>query len=125
MNYKTPWLAVNLSMLFPGLGQIYAGEKFKGLTLIFLEIILILIAFWSLLSANGNTIIGWSLLLLSVLVYMLNLFDTHFCMKKIMGDELIEDIPRHHKDAWYAVCLNQIFPGVGHIYIKQITLGFM
>ncbi|GEM_PF-4770486 len=28
---KEPWLAVNLSRVFPGLGQIYAGKVTRGL----------------------------------------------------------------------------------------------
>jgi signal peptidase I len=30
MANKKPWLAVNLSHLFPGVGQIYAGDKNKA-----------------------------------------------------------------------------------------------
>jgi signal peptidase I len=30
MYNKEPWLAVNLSKIFPGLGQIYSGKKQKG-----------------------------------------------------------------------------------------------
>ncbi len=27
---KEPWLAVNLSMVFPGIGQIYSGNALRG-----------------------------------------------------------------------------------------------
>ena len=49
---KEPWLAVNLSMLFPGLGQIYAGKKFRGLFLLVIQVILIGIAIWSIFSSS-------------------------------------------------------------------------
>jgi TM2 domain-containing membrane protein YozV len=31
---KEPWLAVNLSMFFPGIGQIYSGNVRRGIVLI-------------------------------------------------------------------------------------------
>jgi signal peptidase I len=34
ISNKEPWLAVNLSMFFPGIGQIYAGKIFRGSILI-------------------------------------------------------------------------------------------
>jgi signal peptidase I len=30
MSNKEPWLAVNLSRLLPGIGQIYSGKRLKG-----------------------------------------------------------------------------------------------
>jgi signal peptidase I len=30
LSGKEPWLAVNLSMIFPGIGQIYSGNALRG-----------------------------------------------------------------------------------------------
>lgn len=37
---KEPWLAVNLSMFFPGIGQIYAGKVLRGVFFIVAQILL-------------------------------------------------------------------------------------
>jgi signal peptidase I len=124
MTPKTPWLAVNLSMLFPGIGQLFSGEFAKGIGLIIIAINLIFLTFWSLFSPQGNTLVGWGCFLMFIFIYVLNLFDAHYCIKMQMGDELIENIPRYNKDAWYSVILNQIFPGVGHLYIQQYVWAF-
>ncbi len=57
MSNKEPWLAVNLSSLFPGIGQIYSGKKLKGYFLIFFYIALYIIGLWQILSPPGNVFI--------------------------------------------------------------------
>ena len=40
MNKKEPWLAVILSSIFPGIGQIYSGKKIKGIIIILVLLLL-------------------------------------------------------------------------------------
>jgi signal peptidase I len=72
-----PWLAVNLSMFFPGIGQLYAGERLRGLGFICSQVVVIAIASWSIFSPSGNTVTGLSFLFLSAIIYIFNLFDAY------------------------------------------------
>ena len=118
-----PWLAVNLSMFFPGIGQLYAGETLKGLGFISSQIVVIAIAFWSIFSATGNTVTGLCSLLLAGIIYVLNLFDAYACVNKQLNVQLSEKIPRTIKDPWFAAFLSRILPGLGHLYIEKAIIG--
>lgn len=114
-----PWLAVNLSMFFPGIGQLYAGEKWKGLGFIGSAGVLIAIAFWSIFSSSGNTVTGLSCVVLFLMIYVLSLFDAFNCVNKQLNSQILEKIPRNNKDPWFAVFLSRILPGLGHLYGEQ------
>lgn len=122
-----PWLAVNLSMFFPGAGQLYVGETVRGLGFLCSQLVLIAIAVWSIFSPNGNTVTGLGCLFPIAVIYILNLFDAYFCAKKQLGvQEFKEKIPRINKDPWFAVFLSRILPGLGQLYLdKAITGGFL
>ncbi|HEY9671356.1 MAG TPA: signal peptidase I [Waterburya sp.] len=125
-NSKTspePWLAVNLSMFFPGIGQLYAGEKFRGLSFLVSQLLLIAIAIWSIFSANGNTVTGVGCLFLIAVIYFLNLFDAYTCARKLLSIQLSEKIPRINKDPWFAVFLSRILPGLGQLYLDKVNVG--
>jgi signal peptidase I len=123
MVSKEPWLAVNLSMFFPGIGQLYAGEQFRGLGFIGGELILSAIAFWSIFSPTGNTVTGLIGLLLAAIVYVFNLFDAYVCVTKRLNIQRLEKIPRTQKDPWFALFLSRILPGLGQLYIEKAILG--
>lgn len=121
MTPKEPWLAVNLSMFFPGIGQIYAGESWRGLIFILTQVVLIAIAVWSLFSPAGNTVLALGCSLPILVVYIVSLYDAHACVKKQFGHRLTENLPRINKDPWFAVFLSRILPGFGQLYIEKIT----
>lgn len=123
MASKEPWLAVNLSMFFPGIGQIYAGEQFRGLGFIGGELILSAIAVWSIFSPTGNTVTGLICLLIVAVIYIFSLFDAYGCVNKQLNVQRAEKIPRTHKDPWFALFLSRILPGLGQLYIEQAILG--
>ena len=123
MVSKEPWLAVNLSMVFPGIGQLYAGEQFRGLGFIGGELILSAIAVWSIFSPTGNTVIGLIFLLLVAVIYIFSLFDAYSCVTKQLNVKSADKIPRTHKDPWFALFLSRILPGLGQLYIEKAILG--
>jgi signal peptidase I len=116
---RNPWLAVNLSLFFPGIGQIYAGHYSKGLSSILIQIGLIVIAFWSIYDPQGNTVTAIVCGIFLVTFYLANLFDTYHCI-----DRTKKSIVR---DPWYAVFLSRIMPGLGHLYLQKpiIALFYM
>src|ERR671932_1782397 len=118
-----PWLAVNLSMFFPGIGQLYVGERVRGLGLLCSQLVLIAIAAWSIFSPSGNTLTGIGCLFPIVVLYVLNLFDAYFCATKQLDVQGAEKIPRIHKDPWFAVFLSRILPGLGHLYIEKVVFA--
>ena len=125
-NSKTvlePWLAVNLSMFFPGIGQLYAGKKIKGWGFICCQAVLIVIAFWSIFSPNGNTVTGLGCLCIVVILYLFGLFDVYNCVREQLNIQDSERIPRINKDPWFAVFLTRILPGLGHLYIEKAIFG--
>lgn len=123
MVSKEPWLAVNLSMFFPGIGQLYAGEQFRGFVFIGGELILNAIAVWSIFSPTGNTVTGLIFLLLVSVIYIFSLFDAFGCVNKQLNVQSAEKLPRTHKDPWFALFLSRILPGLGQLYIEKAILG--
>jgi TM2 domain-containing membrane protein YozV len=116
-----PWLAVNLSMFFPGIGQLYAGKKSRGWGFICCQAALMAIAFWSIFSSNGNTVIGLACLCIAFILYIFGLFDAYNCVIEQLDIQDYEKIPRINKDPWFAVFLTRILPGLGHLYIRPLA----
>jgi signal peptidase I len=119
---KEPWFAVNLSMFFPGIGQIYSGNVRRGIVLI---ISYILLSGGGLLfSPTGGTEIGLVLLFATIAVNIWNLFDAHLCARKA-NNRSFEELRKSTKDPWLAVFLSRILPGIGHIYLGKAGLGIL
>jgi len=121
---KEPWLAVSLSTVFPGFGQIYAGKTSRGLLLIFIALILFGFGKWLILSPTGSVRLGTLVEIGEYLLYFFNLFDAYRCTKKANSLEF-ESLRKDGKDPWKAVFLTRIIPGLGHIYGKKEWWHFM
>lgn len=76
---QSPWFAVNLSLLFPGLGQLHRGRALRGLAWFLGAIALLLLIFWAYLSPSGNVQIGAGALGMGVMLWAINLVDAHAC----------------------------------------------
>ncbi|MBD2742826.1 signal peptidase I [Coleofasciculus sp. FACHB-1120] len=119
---KEPWLAVNLSMFFPGIGQIYAGNVLRGWIFIICELFLYCLGGWLFISSTGDTRISFIVLLAAILINIWNLFDAHRCAKK-KNSPSFEDVRQSGKDPWLAVFLTRILLGLGHVYGGRIFIG--
>ncbi len=119
---KKSWLAVNLSILWPGLGQVYANAVLKGVLLAVGQIVAIAIALWSIFDAEGNTLLGLVLCPVVIGIWFFSLFDAHYSASRFAPPGT-EPIPRQHKDPWFAVFLSQVIPGLGHLYSEKIIVG--
>lgn len=122
---KDPWLAVNFSMFFPGIGQFYAGQPLKGTIFFISQIGLIAIALLSIFSPNGNTITGLIELGIAAIFYLINLLDAHLCVYRQRHDPTLEKIPRKQKNPWFAVCVSRVLPGLGQLYSDQSVIGLL
>ena len=115
------WLAVNLSVLFPGLGQIYSGAVWKGGLIAIVAAGLMLYATWSIFGAEGDTLTGLWLLVFIVSLYLFNVFDTH--RNTDNSQKSGNPSKKTPKDPWYAVFLSQILPGLGQLYLQKTVIG--
>jgi signal peptidase I len=119
---KEPWLAVNLSAVFPGLGQLYSGDKSKGYIILLVSIALKIIAFWLICSSTGDIVIGVLILVATIVVWFWNLFDAYACAKS-KNTQDFEMRRKQSKDPWLAMFLSQLFLGIGHFYIGKWLFG--
>jgi signal peptidase I len=117
---KEPWLAVNLSWLLPGLGQLYTGKYRKGWAILFGYYLLAAISIWFFIDPLGNVLVGMAILAVVLLVLLINLFDAHRTARNGNSSDF-ESARRESKDAWLAVFLSGFIPGLGHIYLKKWT----
>lgn len=121
---KEPWLAVNLSMFWPGIGQIYSGQVLRGWIFIISQILLIYWGGCLLLTPTGDRRIGLILLRSTLVIGLWSLFDAHRCAKRA-NNLRFEELRKSSKDPWLAVFLSRIIPGIGHLYINKIWLGIL
>jgi signal peptidase I len=120
---KEPWLAVNLSRLLPGIGQIYAGKRLKGYIILLSHVLLTGIGGWFILAPPNNPLVGMAILVVALLALPIwNLFDAHASAKRTNSKEF-ESARKQTKDAWLAVFLSGFIPGLGHAYLKQWLPG--
>lgn len=115
------WLPVNLSMLFPGLGQLYSGQTQRGWGLAIAEIGLLTLAAWSIFAPAGNTLSGLLLLVLAGAVYVWSVFDVYQRGKRRAGvtQKSLTEIARTTQNPWFAVFLSHVLPGLGHLYLHS------
>ncbi len=125
-NYhKDPWLAVNLSMFFPGLGQFYAGNYLQGFLFFNGQILWLILTFWHIFAAKGNTSTGFICLGIATLFYFSSLIEAHLSVYKSRNDPNLEKIPRKHKNLWFAIFITRLLPGLGHLYLQKQTIGLL
>ncbi|MBF2022649.1 MAG: signal peptidase I [Hydrococcus sp. C42_A2020_068] len=125
ISSKDPWLAVNFSMFFPGIGQFYAGKPIKGVIFCAYQTGLLAIAFWSIFFPDGNTVTGLIELCIATVFYSINILDAHLCVYRQQDDPTLEKIPRQQKNPWFAVCISRVLPGLGQLYIDKAVSGIL
>ena len=118
-NIKEPWFAVNLSLLLPGIGQIYAGKYRRGLAILLSYCLFISISVWFLIDPLGNALVGMIVLFGTLAIFPIwNLFDAHRTARS-SNLAAFESTRKQHKDAWLAVFLSGFIPGLGHAYLRK------
>jgi signal peptidase I len=121
-HLKEPWLAVVLSSFLAGIGQIYAGRKWRGIILILTVAGLIGFSIWSILSPKCDILVSAGIYVAILIIWIWNLFDTHKCSRKANSDD-VEAERKQVKDPWLALFLSKLIPGLGQIYLKKWILG--
>ncbi len=133
VSAKEPWLAVFLSKLLPGTGQIYAGGKAKGFTILLLFVLFSLTVLTGLLifiysddvaTSRLYALIGIASVPAVVILAIYSLFDAHRTAKKFNARHQLEAVSAP-KEPWLAVFLSSFLPGVGQLYNRQVLKGIV
>ncbi len=120
---KSPWLAVNLSAVLPGLGQMYDGAIARGLVIAIAFWGLSYFVLWSIFAPNGNTLRGLLTLVPLITLYLLSLWDSHHAAKQGVTLDEFSPLRYQSQDPWYPVFLSQILPGLGHLFLQKAAFG--
>jgi len=115
---KEPWLALILSLLYPGIGHIYASRLGRGVSLFACTIFLYMAGFWSLISTNCSVIISW---LISVVIFILTILACVDALNitRSSNSASFESTRKSNKDTWLAVFLSIVLPCLGYAYLRR------
>lgn len=119
---KEPWLAVNLSLIFPGIGHFYAGYPFRGLFFITLTIVFLFSIFLWFLDSHSSLI---KLIYFFVAVIISIIVSSIDAYKLTVKNNTLkfERLRKEEKNPWLAVFLARINLGFGFIYAGKISIG--
>lgn len=124
MNKKEPWLAVILSSIFPGIGQIYSGKKIKGIIIILVLLLLNALTVWQIFTLEGKIENAIGIALLTIIVFVWSLFNDHKTARKNNSEDF-ETLRKQSKDPWLTMFLSSMFSGLGYIYIGKWWLTIL
>jgi signal peptidase I len=121
---KEPWIAVNLSRAFPGLGQIYAHQVKKGILIFSISLASTFIQIASFFSPAVGLLWGGGLFIFNFGLWIWNLFDAHKSTIN-QNKKIAKENHRLDKNPWIAIFLSSFIPGIGHFYLKKPLLGIV
>jgi len=119
---REPWLAANLSIFFAGIGEIYCRRKQLGFILILVQLSLIAISIFLIISFSQYSKFAYLSILLFVIVYFSSIYHAYVCAKESNTSEF-EIQRKADKAPWLAVFLSRILPGIGHFYVRKWYWG--
>ncbi len=122
LGAKEPWLAANLSLLAPGVGQFYGRRHLLGILIAVFEGFFFGLGVWQFLHPTGNTLAGEVLLVVFALGYVGNVVHAQHVTARSNGRDF-EALRKSTKDPWLAVFMGRVLPGLGHFYLRQWTFG--
>lgn len=131
---KDPWLAVLLSWVFPGAGQIYGNAKGRGIFFISLIIALyvaMVFGLFGFLLTEGvqraraylKIVPAGMVVMFVVRIYVL--FDAYKITKRRNPDDAQTPAVAGYRKPWLAAFLSAIIPGIGQFYNRQIIKGIV
>jgi signal peptidase I len=116
---REPWLAVSLSWLVPGVGQLYENRYARGS--IFIVLVGLFYVFWlaSLMSTKCSFLVSLGIKLCSYIILPAFACLSAFKIAKRVNTGEFETERTLSKDPWLAVFLSLLLPGLGHAYIRK------
>lgn len=120
---RHPWLALLLSVLFPGLGVVYAGAILRGSALMVAAAAFAGGACFYLVSPDFGLGLFWLYFYLQGAVTLFSWVDS-FLTARRRNRQSGAERPRG-KDAWLAAFLSVLIPGLGHLYCGKYGLAVL
>jgi len=116
---KETWLAVSLSWLVPGSGQVYACRHARGV--MFIVLAGLFYVFWlaSLMSTKCSIVVSLIVKLFSLIVLPALACVDAFELAKASKTNEMGTEKSVSKDPWLAAFLSLLLPGLGHAYIRE------
>jgi signal peptidase I len=121
---REPWLAVNLSYVFPGLGQIYAGRRGRGWAMLVLAAGATVASLLLLLLPSGRTELLIGAAFCALVLTVGSPIDAYFTARGANSFEF-EAGRAAVPDPWRAMFLSRIIPGLGYFVLKQRLVGVL
>lgn len=87
-----------------------------------IELTLAALGFWSVLNSECSILVTACVILASWAVRIWNLFDAYECARRTNPDSF-ETERKHTKDAWLALFLADLIPGLGQLYARKWLWG--
>jgi len=115
------WLGVSLSLMLPGLGQIYARAAIPGVALIAAFAALVFGGLYYLFLPGIPLLLPWLYFFLAFGVWLSGLVHAYLCARARNRRLGVGFLPG--KDPWLAVFLSIIIPGLGHLYAGRYKTG--
>ena len=112
---KEPWLAVNLALCLPGLGDWYAGSRAAGALQLGAALFLFAVGGWWAFAPGRNGAVGMILLLGTIPLWLFGAWSAYRACRARSTPEF-EDLRRSQRDAWKAFFLSRFLPGLGQLY---------
>lgn len=124
----SPWYAVNLSLLFPGVGHFYSGQYARGLLWCGLGLSLLLATVWAFLGTHGNVQLGAGCLGMGLVLWVFSVIDAYSSLSQGPQQEFRSFASQARqdetvKDLWFSVFLSQLLPGLGHFHAQRLVAG--
>lgn len=123
---REPWLAVNLSLFFPGIGQWYLGRRAAAVAFLVSQLLLIGLACGLILAPDGDLRVAIACVILMLVVWVSSLIHAHRSAVAANPPEF-ETERKADRDPWLAVLLTRILPGLGHLHLRKfpVAMGFV
>lgn len=116
---KEPWLAVSLSWLVPGAGQVYADRYARAV--IFIALAGLFYVFWlaSLMSTKCSIVVSLIVKVFNLIILPALACVDAFVLVKASKTKQVGTEKSVSKDPWLAAFLSLLLPGLGHAYIRE------
>jgi len=119
---REPWLAALLSGIWPGVGQMHAGEPTRGAWLAAAYLAAAITFGWHMVAERGDMRIAVVAVLAMSALAVGSMVDAHHRVRDANAPEF-EEARRRQPDPWKAAWLSRVVPGLGHFYIGRRPVG--